>query len=69
MREYLADFDVEFRDIRGGREFAACYDPNSYAVGQQLGVTLLAGRIKRSVVSQRSWSPGRVHCLLPTGSR
>jgi hypothetical protein len=41
MREYLADFDTEFHDIRASREFDACYDPNSYAAGQLLGAALL----------------------------
>jgi hypothetical protein len=43
MREYLADFDTEFHDIRAGREFDACYDPDSYAAGQLLGAALLEG--------------------------
>ena len=43
MREYLADFDTDFHDIRTGAEFAACYDPDSYAAGQRLGAALLEG--------------------------
>lgn len=41
MREYLADFDTEFHDVRASPEFEACYDPESYAAGQQLGAALL----------------------------
>ena len=41
MREYLADFDTEFHDVRASPEFDACHDPNSYVVGQQLGAMLL----------------------------
>jgi hypothetical protein len=43
MRQYLADFDTEFHDVRASPEFDSCYDPNSYAVGQQLGAALLEG--------------------------
>lgn len=43
MREYLADFDTEFHDVRASPEFDACHDPNSYVAGQQLGETLLQG--------------------------
>jgi len=42
MRQYLADFETEFRDVRASPEFDACYDPNSYVAGQQLGATLIA---------------------------
>jgi hypothetical protein len=42
MRQYLADFETEFHDVRASREFDACHDPNSYVAGQQLGATLLA---------------------------
>jgi hypothetical protein len=40
MRQYLADFETEFPDVRAP-EFDACHDPNSYVAGQQLGATLL----------------------------
>jgi hypothetical protein len=40
MRQYLADFETEFHDVRA-REFDACHAPNSYAAGQALGATLL----------------------------
>jgi hypothetical protein len=39
--DYLADFRHEFHDIRSDRSFAACLDPNSYALSQGLGVELL----------------------------
>src|SRR3982074_1795994 len=42
MRQYLADFETEFHDVRASPEFDACHDPNSYVSGQQLGATLLA---------------------------
>lgn len=41
MREYLADFETEFHDVRASPEFDACHDPNNYAAGQQLGAALL----------------------------
>jgi hypothetical protein len=41
MRQYLADFETEFHDVRATPEFDACHDPNSYASGQQLGAELL----------------------------
>jgi hypothetical protein len=41
MRQYLADFETEFHDVRASPEFDACHDPNSYVVGQQLGAALL----------------------------
>jgi RES domain-containing protein len=41
MRQYLADFDTEFHDVRASAEFDVCYDPDSYAAGQQLGAGLL----------------------------
>jgi hypothetical protein len=43
MRQYLADFETEFHDVRASPEFDVCHDPNSYAAGQQLGAVLLAG--------------------------
>jgi hypothetical protein len=53
MREYLADFNADFHDVRAGPEFAAVYDPDSYAAGQALARELLAqganGVIYRSV--------------------
>jgi RES domain-containing protein len=41
MRQYLADFETEFHDVRASPEFDACHDPNSYAAGQRLGAELL----------------------------
>jgi hypothetical protein len=41
MRQYLADFETDFHDVRASPEFDACHDPNSYVAGQQLGATLL----------------------------
>lgn len=41
MREYLADFETEFHDVRARPEFDACHDPDNYAAGQQLGAALL----------------------------
>lgn len=53
MRQYLADFDADFHDVRRGPEFAALYDPDRYAPGQALARELLAqgsnGVIYRSV--------------------
>ena len=39
--DYLADFRHEFHDIRKDSDFVDCLDPNSYAVSQTLGFTLL----------------------------
>lgn len=36
MREYLADFDCDFFDVRPSPAFDACHDPDSYAAGQAL---------------------------------
>lgn len=42
MRQYLADFDCDFHDVRPTPEFDAQHDPNSYAASQALGAQLLA---------------------------
>lgn len=39
--DYRAAFRHEFHDLRGDAEFAACLDPNSYAVPQALAALLL----------------------------
>ncbi len=54
MRVYLADFSARFHDIRGVRRAqAALYDPDSYAVSQELGRQILEsggnGIVYRSV--------------------
>jgi hypothetical protein len=41
MREYLADFETDFHDVRARPEFDACHDPDSYVAGQRLGAALL----------------------------
>jgi hypothetical protein len=43
MRQYLADFETEFHDVRASPDFDACHDPDSYVAGQALGATLLEG--------------------------
>lgn len=41
MRQYLADFDATFHDVRGDNAgFAALHDPASYAAAQGLGTRL-----------------------------
>jgi hypothetical protein len=42
MRQYLADFDAAFHDVRG-RGFAALHDPDDYAAPQALARELRAG--------------------------
>lgn len=42
MRQYLADFETEFHDIRASPKFDVCHDRDSYTAGQHLGATLLA---------------------------
>lgn len=41
MRQYLADFDAGFHDLRAG--FDEAHDPDSYAAGQSLAKTLYGG--------------------------
>ena len=41
MRQYLADFDCEFHDVRASPAYDVLYDPDSYADGQKLGKNLL----------------------------
>lgn len=43
MREYLADFDATFHDVRRGRGTAALHDPDDYSASQALAARLLAG--------------------------
>lgn len=40
MRQYLADLDAEFYDVRPSPAFDALHDPDSYAAGQALCRTL-----------------------------
>ncbi|MGH8674322.1 MAG: RES family NAD+ phosphorylase [Burkholderiales bacterium] len=42
MRTYLTDLDGDLHDIRGRRDLAGVYDPNSYATGQAFGRQLKA---------------------------
>jgi RES domain-containing protein len=42
FEDYLADFRVEFHDIRGDTEYVACLDPSSYVRSQKLATELLA---------------------------
>lgn len=39
--DYLADFTASFHDLRRGRGFKACLDPDSYVESQKLAETLL----------------------------
>jgi hypothetical protein len=41
MRQYLADFETQFHDVRASPQFDACHDPDRHAAGQQLGAVLL----------------------------
>jgi hypothetical protein len=43
MRQYLADFDCEFHDVRGSPQFDHCHNPESYKESQSLASGLLAG--------------------------
>ena len=38
---FLSDFRGELHDVRGGKHFAKCLDPNSYKVSQRLASGLL----------------------------
>jgi hypothetical protein len=40
MRQYLADFDCAFHDVRPSPDFDALYDPVSYSAGQSFARTL-----------------------------
>jgi RES domain len=44
LREYLADFDCEFHDVRPSPAFDALHDPDSYATSQKLARELLHSR-------------------------
>jgi len=39
--DYLADFSAELHDIRAGKSFASCLDPESYVASQGLALRLL----------------------------
>jgi len=41
MRQYLADFDADFEDVRASPAFDHLHDPDSYAAGQVLCARLL----------------------------
>jgi hypothetical protein len=66
MREYVADFDAEFHDVRPSPELDACHDPDDYSQGQALGRQLLAagsnGVIYRSV---RNAGSSCIACFRP----
>ncbi len=53
MREYLADFDAAFQDVRRGPGTAALHDPDDYTASQMLAARLLEdgspGLVYRSV--------------------
>jgi hypothetical protein len=53
MRQYLADFDADFHNVRASPAYDAVHDPRSYAAGQALGRELSAagsnGVLYRSV--------------------
>lgn len=53
MREYIADFEDEFHDIRESRKYKKYHNPHSYAESQSLAAELLSsdsnGIIYRSV--------------------
>jgi hypothetical protein len=53
MREYLADFDARFHDVRRGPGAAALHDPDDYTASQALAARLLEdgspGVVYRSV--------------------
>jgi hypothetical protein len=53
MRQYLADFDSDFHDVRAAPTYDDLHDPDSYIPGQTLGRKLLAagsnGVLYRSV--------------------
>jgi RES domain-containing protein len=53
VREYLADFETGFHDVRPLPEFEPCYADSDYSAGQALGRTLLGsgsnGVLYRSV--------------------
>jgi RES domain-containing protein len=67
MRDYLADMDAEFHDIRGDDDaFTPLYDPDSYDASQAFAAPLRAGRsngvLYRSV---RHAGGGCIACFRP----
>ena len=44
MRQYLADFDGDFHDVRAAPAFDALHDPDDYGVSQALAADLLRRR-------------------------
>jgi hypothetical protein len=42
MRQYLADFDANFHDVRATPDYDALHNPDSYIDGQKLAAILLA---------------------------
>lgn len=66
MRQYLADFDCKFHDVRPTPEFDAQHDPNSYTAGQALGAELLtSGSNKVIYRSVRDAGGECVACFRP----
>jgi hypothetical protein len=62
MREYLANFNTTFHDVRDRKRHAALYDPASYAKSQTLGVRLRATG-SNGLVYESVRDPGH-HCVV-----
>jgi hypothetical protein len=70
MREYQADFNGDFHDIRKRElRFARCYSPTSYAAAQKLGGILFRNNSNSIVYRSVREAHGHVPRLLstPTG--
>lgn len=62
MRQYLADFDADFHDLRGrDPAFAPLYDPDEYAAPQEFAARLRAHGANG--IAYRSVRHPRGHCL------
>ena len=62
MREYLADFNEEFHDVRDRGRFAAVYSPTSYVRSQAFGLRLRSEG-SNGVIYDSVRDPGH-HCLV-----
>jgi hypothetical protein len=64
--DYLADFSASFHDLRKGRGFRSCLDPESYIASQELAETLLgAGSLGIVYPSVRRTGGLCVACFRP----
>jgi RES domain-containing protein len=61
MRQYVANFDTEFHDVRASPDYDACYVEDDYSAGQKLAQDLLNAN-SNGVVYNSVRHEGR-HCI------